>query len=228
MSRRPRLSRAQVLAAALGIVDREGEGALTMRRLARDLGVEAMSLYGYVRNKDALLDGVVEQIMSEVVVVPRDGAWEPWVRAQLASFRDALLRHPRALTIVAVRPVMSETTLALAESVLAELRSLGLSVEEANQLLWVFVDFVIGHALNQTGMMERAADPLPAQLWVERGNVDLDRYPLAVAAFGGDRWSEDAGRAGFDLGVDLMLAGIALRYRVLGPGGGFRRPQPGE
>ncbi len=206
-----------MLAAALDLIDREGAGALTMRRLAADLGVEAMSIYTHVPNKDALLDGVVEQIMGEVALVPRAGSWEDWVRGQLGSFRDALLRHPRAITIVAVRPVMSETTLALAESVLAELQAVGLSVEEANQLLWVFVGFVIGHALNQIGTMERAAGPLPAERWADLADVDLDRYPLAVAAFGAERWSETAERAEFDLGVDLLLAGMAARG--LGPTG---------
>jgi AcrR family transcriptional regulator len=182
-----------------------------MRRLASGLGVEAMSLYGHVPNKDALLDGVVEQVMREVEAVPREDVWEDWVRAQLGSFRDALLRHPRAITIVATRPVMSETTLSLVESVLVELQTLGLSVEDSNRLLWIFVGFVIGHALNQIAAMERTAGPRPAELWVDRQHVDLDRYPSAVAAFGGEQWTEEAERAEFDLGVDLLLAGITAR-----------------
>jgi AcrR family transcriptional regulator len=211
MSRPRRLSRALVLEAALELVDLEGVESLTMRRLASRLGVEAMSLYGYVPNKDALLDGVVEQIMRDVEALPRGDSWQDWVRAQLRSFRDALLRHPRAITLVATRPVMSETTLALVESVLVELQALGLSVEESNRLLWIFVGFVIGHALNQIAAMERTTGPRPAQLWVELQHVDLDRYPSAVAAFGGEQWTEEAERAEFELGVDLLLAGIAAR-----------------
>lgn len=200
-----------MLAAALDLVDRDGVDALTMRRLASDLGVEAMSLYGWVPNKDALLDGVVERIMSEVAVVPRGKRWEDWVRAQLGELRDALMRHPNAVTIVAVRPVMSATTLALAESVLVELQAIGFTIEDANRLLWVFVAFVIGHALNQVAAMARASGPTPAEHWADLGDVQLDRYPAAVAAFGAERWTEAAERAEFDLGVDLLLAGMRLR-----------------
>jgi AcrR family transcriptional regulator len=207
--RRRRLNRTTVLEAALELVDREGVEALTMRRLAGSLGVEAMSLYTHVANKDALLDGVVEQVMSEVVAVPLEGPWPDWVRAQLGSFRDALLRHPHAVTIVATRPVMSETTLALAESVLAELEGLGLSVELANRLLWVFVGFVIGHALNQVAAMERTSGPRPAEVWAGEQQIDIAQYPSAVAAFGREQWSGKAARAEFDLGVDLLLAGVA-------------------
>jgi AcrR family transcriptional regulator len=85
-ARRTPLSHDRVLRAALDLVDREGVAGLTMRRLGRELGVEAMSLYGYVDSKEDLIDGVVEQVFRQMpLIVPGPGRWQDRLYCHAAS-----------------------------------------------------------------------------------------------------------------------------------------------
>ncbi|MEY3015650.1 MAG: hypothetical protein RIT45_4385 [Pseudomonadota bacterium] len=93
-TRRKPLSPARIFEAALALADREGLQRLSMRKIAEQLGVEAMSLYHYVANKDAILDGLVDAVFAEIDA-PRPG--EPWREAiarRCRSAREVLLRHP--------------------------------------------------------------------------------------------------------------------------------------
>ncbi|MEV4257940.1 TetR family transcriptional regulator, partial [Spirillospora sp. NPDC049652] len=92
------LTRQAVLEAALALADREGLKALSMRRIGQELGVEAMSLYQHVAGKDALLDGLVEQLFTQVALPPAGAAdWRGWLRGYADALLGALLAHPRAL-----------------------------------------------------------------------------------------------------------------------------------
>src|SRR6266540_6177235 len=89
------LSRERVLQAGLRLVDREGVDALTMRRLGKELGVEAMSLYGHVANKQDLLDGVVECVYAELPQCSlMSGPWHERLRSVAHRIRQVLLHHP--------------------------------------------------------------------------------------------------------------------------------------
>jgi AcrR family transcriptional regulator len=133
--RRSPLSRERVLRAALDLVDMEGVEALTMRRLGRELGIEAMSLYGYVRSKQDLIEGVVEQVFRQMpLIVPGPGTWQDRVRRHAATYRQVLLDHPNAVRLVAGRPVITEGTAAFVDSALAELTSMGLELELADRV----------------------------------------------------------------------------------------------
>ncbi|HSJ45398.1 MAG TPA: TetR family transcriptional regulator [Euzebyales bacterium] len=113
---RPRipLSRGRVLRAAVDVADRGGLEALTMRRLAQELGVEAMSLYHHVANKEAVLDGVIEVVVGEILEgVDRadapapDDDWQSAMRARIVAAREVLLRHPWAPRLLETRTTMS-------------------------------------------------------------------------------------------------------------------------
>src|SRR5213596_3087062 len=99
------LSRERVLEAAIRIADEGGIEALTMRKLARELGVEAMSLYNHVANKDDLVDGIVDLVVSEIDLPSTAEDWETAIREYAISAHEALLRHPWACSLV-----MSPTT----------------------------------------------------------------------------------------------------------------------
>ena len=90
------LSREGILAAALDLADREGLEAVSMRRLGQALGVEAMSIYKHVANKDAILDGLLERVLSEVELPHSAGDWEAELRHAAVSLHEALARHPWA------------------------------------------------------------------------------------------------------------------------------------
>jgi AcrR family transcriptional regulator len=196
---RTALSRERVLRAALDLVDREGVDALSMRRLGRDLGVEAMSLYGYVQSKDDLVEGVVELIFCEMpLVMPGPEPWQQRIRRHAGIYRSVLLAHPNAVRLVAGRPLVTEGTAAFVESALAELRSIGLDVQTADRVLGVIASFTLGHVSEQTGAGRGTASP---------GEVlDLRRFPN-LAELG--KMTPSDYDAEFELGLDFIVAGIA-------------------
>ncbi len=103
--RRP-LTRQRVLEMALDLIDRQGLEALSMRKLAAELGVEAMSLYKHVANKDDLLAGVGELVWGKVAATtPPTDDWAAWLRALAAAIRGTVHRHPRALPVLVGLPV---------------------------------------------------------------------------------------------------------------------------
>src|SRR5829696_10582624 len=101
--KRAPLTRDRVLHAALKLADEGGTAALTMQRIGRRLGVEAMSLYRHVRNKDDILDGIVDLVFAEVELPSDRSSWETVLRARSISMRAALRRHPWAITLMESR-----------------------------------------------------------------------------------------------------------------------------
>jgi AcrR family transcriptional regulator len=220
MERRVPLSRDRVLRAALDLVDREGLDALTMRRLGRELGVEAMSLYGYVQSKQDLIEGVVEQIFRQMpLIVPGPGAWPDRVRRHAASYRAVLLDHPNALRLVAGRPLITEGTAAFVDSALAELRGMGFDLALADRVLGVIASFTLGMVAEQVGDAMRAHAPRPSM----RDAIDVDRFPNVAAV--GEMKPVDYDLE-FELGLDFIVAGIErlLASESSGAdGGGYER-----
>lgn len=124
-SPRPRLTRESVLAAALAIADASGVQALSMRGLARSLGVEAMSLYHHVANKDALLDGIVDVVFTEIYRPDPARPWRSELEQRSLSARQALLRHRWAIGLMDSRRSPGAANLAHHDAVIACLRNNG-------------------------------------------------------------------------------------------------------
>ena len=97
------LSRERVLRAAIALADAGGIEALTMRRLGQELGVEAMSLYKHVANKEDLLDGMVDVVFGEIELPDGGTDWRTAMRARAISVRDGLTRHPWATPLMQSR-----------------------------------------------------------------------------------------------------------------------------
>lgn len=194
------LSRVRVLRAALDLVDREGADALTMRRLGRELGVEAMSLYSYVDSKQDLVEGVVEQVFKEMpLITPGPGPWQERLRIHAATFRTVLLRHPNAVRLVAGRPLITEGTVAFVESALVELQAVGIDLATADRVLEVIASFTLGHVAEHLGTGART-DRVGAG-----HDVDPARFPNVAAVR--DQPPSDPDAA-FEFGFDCILAGI--------------------
>ncbi|WP_223198543.1 TetR/AcrR family transcriptional regulator C-terminal domain-containing protein [Solihabitans fulvus] len=209
-STRPRvgLTRAKVLDAALALVDADGLAKLSMRRLGAALGVEAMTLYHYVPNKDALLDGLVERVVELVEwPAPAQGTpWQEWLRALAVDFRAVLLRHPAVVPLVATRPVFEPAGLDAVERALAVLRAAGLTVRQALHALNTVTTFVVGHVLAEVGDTpghEDAATDPAARL----ADLDGERYPLLVAALREGAADDHADR--FRFALDALVVGFA-------------------
>lgn len=198
-SPRDPLSRDRVLRAALDLIDRDGADALTMRSLAKDLGVEAPSLYKHVPNKAAILDGICELIYAEVVMDDVGEAWEDRLRAYADGFRRALLNHQAAVPILTTRAVSTEGSMLLVEVALAEFARVGFDPETARKLLNVVVATITGMVLSEMSDQDTA----------RRSFAEPEKFPLAsatVIAAPADRDAE------FDIAMAMLTEGISRRF----------------
>ncbi|WP_433444869.1 TetR/AcrR family transcriptional regulator C-terminal domain-containing protein [Nonomuraea sp. CA-141351] len=193
------LSRERVLEAALA--DREGVAALSMRKLGKEVGVEAITLYYYVPNKDAALDGLVELVVSRVTVRPV-GEWRAWAKAFAESFRVELLRHPALMPVVATRPVATPGGLRTVESAAAALKEAGFTPTQALHVINAVSTFVVGHVLAEAG---------PGS--TDNPDLDLADYPVLAEAMAAGLGSPQDHRERFELALNALLDGLD-RVRV--------------
>ena len=149
------LTRERVLEAALRLVDEEGLDALTRRRLGQELGRDAMTLYRYAPDQAALLDGIVELVLDELVI-PDDGqAWQTQLRRGAHNFRQLALAHPHVVGLIVTRPMSTPLglrplgTLRPLENMLELLTAAGFSREVALQIHRIYVGFLYGHILTE-------------------------------------------------------------------------------
>jgi len=151
-SGRGRLSRERVLAAAVVLADSGGLESLTMRRLGEELGVEAMSLYNHVANKDDLLDGMVDLVFAEIDL-PGDGiGWRTAMRERAISARAALKRHPWATALMQSRTAPGQATLRHHDTVIGALRRAGFPVALTAHAFSAIDAYVYGFALQERSL----------------------------------------------------------------------------
>jgi AcrR family transcriptional regulator len=149
---RPRsgLSRQAVLSAGLTLLDREGAKALSMRKLGVELGVEAMSLYHYVRDREDLLEGLTQLMIEGELPVPRlDDPWDDALRGFIVGLRRTALRHPAAFELVGFRPLRSAAALAPISALLLCLQHGDLTPQEAVDAYRVGAAYARGFALTE-------------------------------------------------------------------------------
>ena len=138
------LSRERVVRAAVALADEHGIEALSMRRLAQELGVDPMSLYNHVANKDDLLDGMVDQVVSEIDPAPSGGDWKATLRAKTMWARQRMLHHRWASQIIETRAGSSPAIMRQFEEVTRILRSGGFSVDLTHHALHVLGSRTLG------------------------------------------------------------------------------------
>jgi len=120
-----------------------------MRNLGRELGVEAMSVYNHVANKDDILDGIVDLVFSEIELPTEGAEWKPAMRNRAISAHEALLRHPWAASLMQSRTKPGPATLRHHDAVLGTLRKAGFTVATAAHAFSVIDGYVYGFALQQ-------------------------------------------------------------------------------
>ncbi len=199
------LSKETVLRTAVALADEAGTGAPSMRTLAKRLGVEAMSLYHHFRNKDVILDGMVDLVFAEVALPPDDVDWRAAMRQRAVSMRDALVRHPWAISLVDSRTNPGHATLRHHNAVIGCLRSGGFSIAGAAHALSVLDSYIYGFTLQQLTLpvdFEDVAgsilEQLPRDEFPHLTEMILDR-----ARKPGYAYTEE-----FDTGLDLILDGL--------------------
>ncbi|MEO6579495.1 MAG: TetR/AcrR family transcriptional regulator C-terminal domain-containing protein, partial [Candidatus Limnocylindria bacterium] len=146
------MSRERVLDAAISLADRGGIGALSMRKLAQELGVEAMTLYYHVANKEAILEGIVDMVVSEIELPPADAEWKPALRRSAISAHDVLQRHPWTAGLMLAPNRVSQARLRHMDAVLGTLRRAGFSAEMTDHAYHALDSHIMGFTLWVVGM----------------------------------------------------------------------------
>lgn len=203
MARPAKLSRERIVDTALELVDRDGMQGLTMRALARELGVDPMALYRHVRDKDALLGAMCDHLLAGLPALDAAEPWEPQVRTLAERLREQLAARPALLPTLTSAP-LTPASLLVAVDAIELLTRAGFEPAEAATAFGAVFSYVLGFAVVE------AAPPPPA-----------DREALRQAAaehLGEDREAElDAaielmdGPGDFALGLDLLLDGLRRR-----------------
>jgi AcrR family transcriptional regulator len=204
-TQRTPLTKGRVLQTAVDLADRKGLDALTMRRLGGELGVEAMSLYKHVANKDGILDGIVELVVAEIEI-PSDGAdWKEAMRRRAISARQVLCRHSWAIGLLEARGSTGPAVRRYLDAILGNLRSAGFSIENAVHAFWVLDCYVYGQVIQETSMpfsrsdeMTESAEPVLEQSTTNeyRHLVEIEERALR---------SEYSFDREFEFGLDLIL-----------------------
>jgi AcrR family transcriptional regulator len=211
--RRNPLSRERVLRAAIELADREGIEGLSMRRLGQELGVEAMSLYNHVTNRDDLLGGMVDEIVGEIDPREPDGEWKSAVRNRILSARRAMRRHPWASEVIASRSQPSPLVMAYMDSVGRMLRQGGFSVDLVHHAFHALGSRVLGFSQELYDDSDEAADPAemqPAML------IQMQQQYPTIAEIVEQVRHDDASIVGsgcddqfeFEFALDLILDGL--------------------
>ena len=179
--KREPLNQDRIVQAALAIADAEGLDALTMRRLAVELGAAPMAAYSHFRDKRELLAAVVDAVMAEVELPEVDGRWRKPVRRLAESLRRALLAHPAVMPAVNVHAAGGPATLAVVDRAHGILRGSGFAGEQAVAAVDALYAFTLGAVSLEIG--RGSADPA-ARSDEDRFRDGLDRILAGIAAAG--------------------------------------------
>jgi TetR/AcrR family tetracycline transcriptional repressor len=208
------LTQEQVVRRAVDLMAEAGLEALTLRRLATELGVSAPTLYWHVRNKRELLDLMAEALVARAgrTSAPAHGQpWWEWLAERARLQFQALVSHRDAALVVAGnRP--TEATLPEIEEVLGSLVAVGFPPAEALRIVLSIGHYVIGCAVERQAEEARSADAEPDTRLLEQARA----LPTLRAAIGTlDGPGPSAGDAGFEYGLGLLLDGARARHAAL-------------
>ena len=210
---RSSLDVARVVSAALRLADAEGLPALSMRRVAGELGVPAMTLYSHVPGKGELVDLMLDAALGELYPdeqAPTAGNWRARVEAVARANRQFLLRHPWALAIG--RPLPGPNRMRKYETELRAVDGMGLSEEQMNLLVTLLDGFVRG----AVGGVPQPADPEGRGRAIGESSaqqvLDPDLFPTAArVARAGEALSDaDSAERSFEFGLERLLDGIGV------------------
>jgi AcrR family transcriptional regulator len=220
--RRGVLSRDKVLRAAVALADEGGAAVVSMRKLAQHLGVEPMSLYHHVSDKEDVLDGMVDVVVDEInarlAAIGGDAApgWKAALRERILHAREVMLAHPWAPEVILSRTTMSPAVLRYFEELAALLRGGGLPISLIHHTMHALGSRALGFAqelFTPRGGEEQAIDPEAAAAMMERMAADFPNLTeIAVIESGGHDadstlgWCDD--QFEFEFGLDLLLDGI--------------------
>lgn len=199
------LTRERIVSAAIGIVDRDGLAALSMRRLGAELAVDPMAIYYHVPNKDALFDAIVEAVMAEIDLTGDDPSLPAEERVLWAAhaYRDAMLAHVNALPIVLSRGPSTPVAMRPVEALIGILRDAGLPPYRA----MAGMNAVAAAVRGIVGMIASSPPtlPTPEEMAALSERFPADEFPHLREAF---LCPEDFFEADFDFGIRALARGL--------------------
>ncbi|TDQ47206.1 TetR/AcrR family transcriptional regulator [Actinorugispora endophytica] len=202
------LNRDRVLAAAMELADADGLGALTMRSLALALGVKPMSLYHHVRDKEDLLDGMLDLVFGEIELPRTREPWRSEIRRHAVSARTVLARHPWALALAGTRTSPGPATLRHHDAVVGTLANSGFSPPMTARAYATIDAYVYGFVLQEASLPFEDPGGADVAKSVMAG-FDAGRYPH-LTAFATDYLTQEGYAFGdqFEPGLDLVLDAV--------------------
>ena len=195
------------------IADTKGLTAVSMRRVAQKVGVEAMSLYHHVENKADLLDGMVDAVLAQVEAPEASAPWRPAIRTRCVSLRAVLKRHPWAISLLDSRANPGDATLAHHNAVLGCFRRAGFSVALSSRSFSLLDSYVFGFVVQEQALPFTNADELRAvgePLLASMNPAHEHLYEVAAEHMLSLEYDFDAE---FAFGLDLILDGLARERR---------------
>ena len=203
---RTQLTRDAIIRTAVELIERDGEAAISMRRIAGELRYGVMSLYNHVPSKESLLDAVSEHVMAGFDFAPDPAAdWKDQTRAMVRSFRALARRYPRCLNVVISRQMNSTAGLQPLEAALATARSAGFDGETSIRIMRTFVAYALGGLLNEARLN---AYPDRSE---KGGRVDPARFPN-IAELGRSLTHADHDKD-FEYGLELLISAVSALPR---------------
>lgn len=211
-STRSRLSRGRVLAGAVALADQIGIDAFTIRKLAAALEVKPMTIYHHVPNKDAILDGMIDIVFSEIDRPPRNLDWKLAIRQRSVSARTTLARHSWAVPLMESRTSPGEETMRHHEAVLGCFRRGGLSVEMTAHAYALVDSYIYGFAIQEANLPATGGEEMADLAELILDPLPVDEYPYLA-----ELTTEHVLQPGYDFrdefefGLDLILDGLEAK-----------------
>lgn len=225
---RPPLSKERVVRAAVELADQGGLDALSMRKLADELGVAAMSLYYYFPNKNELITGMVDLVFAEIELPSIEVEWKTAMRQRALSTRSALNRHRWAVGLMESREMPGPASIRVHDTVLGYLREAGFSIEMTIQAYSLLDAYIYGYALQEKNLpfedpegaaavAQEQVRQLEAQAQEQQLAALADEYPYLAEVVAGHvaEVGHDLGQA-FEHGLDLILDALEQRRVAAG------------
>jgi AcrR family transcriptional regulator len=204
------LSRGKILEAALKLADSQGVEALSMRKLAQQLGVQAMSLYNHVSNKEDILDGLVEQVIGEIELPSLGAPWKEAMQARARSAHEVFLQHPWSLSVITSRQAAGPAMLAYVNTTLGILMEAGFSPAMADKIWTAMDSYIYGFTLRELNFpFEPANHSELASDYLE--DFPIDEYPYFVRLASEIAEGQHSGVNELEFGLNLILEGLTAK-----------------
>jgi AcrR family transcriptional regulator len=202
------LTRGRIITKAIELLEAEGVEAVSMHRLATELGCSVMCLYHHVPSKCALLDGVADQVISAIEVTPMpDQSWEERLHAQARAVRKVARTYPRSVLAAVSRRPTSARILRPAENALSALTDAGFGAEDAVAIVRAFLAYIAGSIVREVGVAPGLAGGEGGT--TARPSLRAAEFPQITQLSAQQRASNP--EADFEFGLALLLQAAAAR-----------------